>query len=76
MVIAGEGELGGASSAADGVRCFEDEDGSPIARQLERGSQAVGTAADDDSVQALRQCGCYAAGVAATTSPLASTIPS
>ena len=76
VVIAGAGELGGPSSAADAVRCFEDEYGRAVARQLDRGSQAVGTTADDDSVQTLRQRGCYAAGVAATTSPLASTIPS
>ena len=76
MVKAGEGELGRPSSAPDRGGCFEDEHRSAIARQFDRGSEAVGTAADDDSVHARWQCAFYAAGVAATTSPLASTIPS
>ncbi len=69
-------ELRGAGPASDRLRAFHDQHVGAVACQFHSGSQAVGAAADNHSVQARRHVDLYAAGVAATTSPLARTIPS
>ena len=69
-------ELRGAGPASDRLRAFYDQHVGAVACQFHSCSKAVGAAADDHSVQARRHVDLYAAGVAATTSPLARTIPS
>ena len=76
MAKSREGELGGACATTDRLGGLEDEDRRAVSCQLDGGRKPVGSAADDDRVDRRGHFSPYAAGVAATTSPLASTTPS
>ena len=76
VVESGQRELGGPRSAADGLGSLEHLYRRPVARELDSGREPIGATPDHYRVEPCRHVDPYAAGVAATTSPLASTIPS